>query len=126
MGRRVRRTPAFRRSLRRLARQHRDLPATVTDALRRYVDQGVESRYRQKGVGGLPVFKERLPLRKSGKRGGARLIVYCDPQWVVALFVYTKAGTDVIPGGEIRKALKDAGLGAIPTEVHGFETGNPI
>jgi len=35
-------------------------------------------------------LEERLPLRGVGKRRGARLIVYCDDERVVALRLYTK------------------------------------
>lgn len=104
-GRRVERGDRFERDLRRLARQHRDLPDTVAAALDRYAAEGPPGRYRQPGVGGLPVFKERLPLRGTGKRGGARLIVYCDAERVVALRLYTKSAVGVLPRGVIQEAL---------------------
>ena len=59
---------------------------------------------------GLPVFKERLPLQGIGRRGGARIIAYCDDERVLALRLYTKSDVEVLPVGEIRDALKDAGL----------------
>lgn len=103
-------TESCKRTLRRLARQHPDLPDTVAAALKRYAVGGPSARYRQQGVDGRPVFKERLPLRGMSKRRGARLIVYCDDERVVALFVYTKSALGVIPGGVIRDALDEAGL----------------
>ena len=111
--REVFRTEAFERSLRRLARRHPDLPDTVAQALGKYAVDGPSSmRYRQQGVGGHPIFKERLPLRGAGKRGGARLVVYCDDERVVALFVYVKSATELIPEKAIRKALEAAGIGS--------------
>ena len=110
--REVLRTEAFERSLRRLARRHPDLPDTIAQALRKFAIDGPPSmRFRQKGVGGRPVFKERLPLRGAGKRGGARLVVYCDDERVAALFVYVKSATELIPEKEIREALEAAGIG---------------
>ena len=108
--REVERGEAFERDLRRLARQHPDLPDTVAEAPDRYSAEGPPSRYRQPGVGGRPVFKERLPLRGVGKRRGARLIVYCDDARVVALRVYTKSAVGVLPEGVIQESLDAAGL----------------
>lgn len=110
--REILRTEAFERSLRRLARRYPDLPDTIAQALQRYAIDGPSSmRYQQQGVGGRPVFKERLPLRGTGKRGGARLVVYCDDERVVALFVYVKSATELIPEKAIRKALEESGIG---------------
>ena len=61
---------------------------------------------------GTQSSKERLPLHGAGKRGGARLIVYCDDERVVALFVYVKSATELIPEKAIRKALEAAGIGS--------------
>ena len=110
--REILRTEAFERSLRRLARRYPDLPDMITQALRKYAIDGPSSmRYRQQGVGGRPIFKERLTLRGTGKRGGARLVVYCDDERVVALFVYVKSATELIPEKAIRKALEESGIG---------------
>ena len=109
-GRRIERGRKFGRDLRRLARRHPDLPATVNDFLDRYSANGPSDKNRQPGVGGLPVFKERLPSQGRGKRGAARIIVYCDAERVVALRVYTKASVTSLPESEIRDALKDANL----------------
>ena len=108
--REVSRTGLFERDLRRLARRHPDLSDAVAEALERYAADGPPARYRQQGVGGRPVFKERLVLRGVGKRRGARLIAYCDDEHVVALFVYTKSALGVLPEGVIREALDAAGL----------------
>lgn len=109
-GRRVERGDRFIQDLRLLARRHRDLPKTIATFLDRYSAEGPSARYRQPGVYGLPVFKERLPLRGIGKQGGARIIAYCDDERVLALRLYTKSDVEVLPEGEIRDALKDAGL----------------
>lgn len=57
---------------------------------------------------GLPVFKDRLGYGNVGKRGGARVIYYCDDGRVVPLFVYVKAKDADIPAHEIRAALAAA------------------
>ena len=109
-GRRIERGDRFIRDLRLLTRRHRDLPNTVATFLDRYSTEGPSARYRQPGVDGLPVFKERLPLQGIGRRGGARIIAYCDDERVLALRLYTKSDVEILPVGEIRDALKDAGL----------------
>ena len=109
-GRRIEWGDRFIRDLRVLARRHRDLPKTIAAFLDRYSAEGPSARYRQPGVYGLPVFKERLPLRATGRRGWARIIAYCDDERVLVLRLYTKSDVEVLPVGEIRDALKDAGL----------------
>ena len=84
---------------------HPDLPDTAAAALERYAAEGPPERYRQPGVGGLPVFRERLALRGTGKRGAARLTVYCDAERVVALRPCTKSAVGVLPRGAIQEAL---------------------
>ena len=108
--RRIERGRKFNRELRVLARRHPDLPATIKEVLRQYSADGPSDRYRQPGVSGLPVFKERLSIQGQGKRRGARIIAYCDAERVVALRLYTKADIQVITDREIREALRDAGL----------------
>ena len=103
--RKVEQVAKFKRDRRRLARRHPDLPDTVAAVLKRYSVEGPPGRYRQPGVGGQPVFKERLPLRGVGKRRGARLIVYCDDERVVALRLYTKSATSVLQNDVIQDAL---------------------
>lgn len=108
--RRIERGSKFDRDLRLLARRHPELPDTIEEVLRRYSAEGPSDRYRQPGVGGLPVFKERLPLQGMGKRGAARIIVFCDAERIVALRLYTKADIRLLTDKEIREALRDAGL----------------
>lgn len=110
-GRRIERTPGFTRTLERLRRAHPDLSRTVEEALRRYAEDGPpDTSHRIPGLGGQPVFKERLPLGNQGKRGGARIIYFADPDRVVALLIYTKSKRDDIPVKEIRDAFTEAGI----------------
>ena len=106
--REVSRTKSFDRVLRRLARRYPDLPVAVEKALERFAESGPPARYRQTGVGARPVYKERLPLGRAGKRGGARLIAYCDDELVLALFVYVKSDQETISPTEIQEALDAA------------------
>lgn len=117
-NREILRSPSFERDLTRLSRKHPELPQTITETLDRYATEEPPARYRQQGVGGLSVFKERLPLRGVSKRRGARLIFYRDDERVVALFVYTKSSTSSVPEKAIRKALASAGIGKIPEPWH--------
>ena len=101
----------FARILKQLSKKHPNLEDRVTEALRRYAAQGPTPRSAQiPGLDGKPVFKERLPLRDKGRRGGARIIYYCDEDKVVPLFLYLKTSREDIPVNEIRDALKAAHL----------------
>ena len=73
---------------------------------------GPDARHnRLSGVlSGLPVYKGRIPLSGTGKRGGARLIYYCDEQSLVLLFIYAKNAKSGVPVKEINDALLQAGL----------------
>ena len=86
-----------------------DLPVAVENALDRFAESGPPARFRQTDVGAHPVYKERLPLGRVGKRGGARLVAYRDDELVPALFVYVKSDRTTISPDEIRKALDAAG-----------------
>ena len=108
--RRIERGDKFNRELDRLTRKHPDLPATVEDFLERYSAEGPLTHRRQPGVYGHPVFNERLPLQGKGKRGAARISVYCDDERVVALRLFTKSAKQLLAPKEIRNALRDAGL----------------
>lgn len=95
--RRVERTDAFKSDVKRLARKHRNFARTVDkfleDAARRDVPDGRQIP----GLAGAPVFKVRLPLAGMGKRGGARLIYYCSPALVLAMYAYAKGEAEDIP-----------------------------
>ena len=109
--REIRRTDAFTRDLNRLSRKHPDLINTVEDALKDYAAAGSASTsMRIPGLNKRPVFKERLPVDGKGKRGGVRLIYYCDDKLVLAIFVYTKSEQRNVHQKEIREALKAADL----------------
>ncbi|MDE0392752.1 MAG: hypothetical protein OXI57_11870 [Rhodospirillales bacterium] len=116
--REILRAPSFERDLTRLSRRHPGLTQIITEALDRYATEEPSARYRQQGVGGLPVFKERLPLPGVGKRRGVRLIFYRDDERVIALFAYAKSATALIPEKAIRKALASAGITETPEPWH--------
>ena len=109
--REIRRTNTFAKDLERLSKKHPGLTGIVEGALEKYAAGGSASTsIRIPGLNDQPVFKERLSLGGRGKRGGARLIYYCDDKLVLALFVYTKSEHPNVPQKEIRKALKAAQL----------------
>ena len=95
----------------RLSRKHPGLVDTVEDALKEYAAGGsAGTSMRIPGLNERPVFEERLPVDGKGKRGGVRLIYYCDEKLVVAIFVYTKSEQQNVHRKEIREALKAAEL----------------
>ena len=110
-AREIAETQGFARILKQLSKKYPDLEDRVTDALKIYAALGPTPRSAQiPGLDGKPVFKERLPLRDRGGKGGARIIYYCDSGKVVPLFLYVKASREDVPVNEIRDALKVAHL----------------
>ena len=103
----IRHTSTFARDLKRLSRKHRGLINTVEDALKKYAAGGPVDNTLIPGLNEQPVFKERLPLVGVGKRGGARLIYYCDDKLVLALFVYTKSEQQSVPSNWTYPGLVD-------------------
>lgn len=74
----------FEKNLRQIEKKHRGFSATAQSALEKYREDGpTPTSDRMIGVGGLPVYKERLPLPGIGKREGARIIYYCDEAQVI-------------------------------------------
>ena len=110
-AREIAKPQGFVRILKKLAGKHPGLKISVCEALKICASQGPGERSTQiPGLGGEPVFKERLTLRDKGRRGGARIIYYCNEEKVVPLFVYVKASQNDVPVNEIRNALKAAQL----------------
>ena len=103
--RRVERTDAFKSNVERLARKHRDFVQTVDKFLDNAARRNVRDGMRIPGLAGAPVYKVRLPLGGRGKRGGARLIYYCSPDLVLAMYAYAKSDAEDIPVKQIRDAL---------------------
>ena len=68
------------------------------------------------GLDDQPVYKDRLALRNQGRRGGARIIYYCDAHTVQAMFLYLKSDQADIPTKEIKEALKGLDLPTPPKE----------
>lgn len=107
--REIAKTTNFTNNLKQLSRKYPELKSTVEDALKKYAATGATpSSDRIPGLDGHPVFKERLPLRNTGRRGGARIIYFCDSDRVLALFLYVKTDQADVPTKEIREALKSA------------------
>ena len=103
--REITRTASFDKDLAKLERRHSGITASVEQYLERCASRPPDRRYRQQGLGGKPVFKERLSWPGSGKRGGARVIVHCDDETVDALFVFVKSDRETLPAKVIRQAL---------------------
>ena len=103
--RRVKRTDVFNSDVERLASKHRGFARTVDEFLKAAARRDVPNAMQIPGLGGAPVFKVRLPLGDRGKRGGARLIYYCSPDLVLAMYAYAKSDTEDIPVTQIRDAL---------------------
>ena len=101
----------FDRSLKKLEKKHRGVSKIVGDFLDECVATGPgQLSQRIKGLNGKPVYKERLRVPGMGKRGGIRVIYYCDSPEVHALFVYGKSSIEEIQPSEIKQALIEAGL----------------
>lgn len=105
----IEKTTAFKNSLRRLSKKHPGLEQIVDEALNSYATDGPPLD-RIPGVGGHPVFKERRPLPNRGKRGGLRIISYCDEDRVVGLLLYAKGDRESVPNNVIKDALRNCGL----------------
>ena len=103
--RRITHTEAFESHLKHLSRKYPDFPGAVGKFLHEAAKRKVPIGDQIPGLGGEPVYKARLPLGSKGKRGGARLIYYCSPDRVVALYAYAKSDIKDIPVKQIREAL---------------------
>lgn len=108
--REIKRTASFDKDLARLERKHRGAASSVEKYLEQCTVRQPGRHLQQQGLGGKPVFKERLALPGIGKRGGARIIVLCDDQNVIPLFLYLKSDRDTVPTKAIREALADLEL----------------
>ena len=74
----------------------------ISTALDRYAAKGPPERYRQPGVGGLPVFQGAPAAVRDREAGRSSLIVYCDAERVVALVYHCangrlQQGVDALP-----------------------------
>ena len=101
----------FDRSLKRLEKKHRGVSENVDEYLDNCIATGPgRLSQRLKGVSGRAVYKERLPVPGMGKRGGIRVIYYCDPPEVYALLVFDRSTIEDIRPDVIKQALGQAGL----------------
>ena len=80
----------FDRGLKFLAKKDRELTNQVHQALKsRQVKGPDRSRdHLLRNFRGLPVFKTKVQAQGRGKRGGARVVYYCDNERLLALQVY--------------------------------------
>ena len=109
--RKIERTRTFADNLKNLSKKYAGLSGAVDAALNQYAATGESATsFRLIRVKGLPVFKDRLAFGNRGKRGAARIIYYCDPERVLALFLFAKSKREDAPTREILDALKSAGL----------------
>lgn len=67
----VTKTKAFIRDVKRLSRRHQDLEGRIAKETKTIARAGPDARHnRPSGVlSGLPVYKGRIPLSGTGKRG---------------------------------------------------------
>lgn len=78
--------------------------------LRRIAKDGPsDTANRIPNIKGKPVFKERMGTGTRGKRGGLRLIYYCDDGLALPLFIYKKNQPDVSVKA-ITEALRNQGI----------------
>ena len=109
--RKIERTRTFADNLKNLSKKYAGLSGAVDAALNQYAATGESATsFRLIRVKGLPVFKDRLAFGNRGKRGAARIVYYCDPERVLALFLFAKSKREDVPTREILDALKSAGL----------------
>lgn len=108
-ARAIEQSSGFKSSLRRLGKNRPGLEQEVSNALAAYAADGPPPD-RIPGVDGNPVFKERLALPNQGKRGGLRIVVYCDDDRVVGLFLYLKGDKGDVTDTVIVNALKKCDL----------------
>ena len=111
VARKVERTPKFDQDLNQLNKKHKGAQQSIDDFLNERVN-GIPVAQKSKipGLDGKPVYKVRIPLPGVGKRGGARIIYYCDTSCICALRLYGKSMIKDIPLNEIKEALESAGL----------------
>lgn len=96
----------FERDLRTLSRKYRNIAKNFRREIDKVAEDGPDARFRLAGmVDEAPVYKLRLALDGKGKRGGARVIYYCDDRLVAPLFIYAKGAMADIPIQEINDAL---------------------
>ena len=109
--RNCKKTRKFDRDCKRLNSKHSNLCKILEKEIRNIARLGPDPRHdRLPGVNKKPVYKCRIPLNRKGKRGGARLIYYCDERSLVLLFIYAKNAKDGVPVMAINDALSQAGL----------------
>ena len=112
-GRRLEYSGEFERALQSFAKKDRRLREQVGKVLELRLQQGPGNDPKLQRVEGCPVFKTRIPAQGCGKRGGARVIYYCDHERLLPLLIYLKSekeNTNREDIGQIRNALQAAGL----------------
>ena len=103
--RRVARTATFEKSIKQLSRKHAGFDDAVTTFLNDVARGSAPRGMQIPGLGGVQVYKVRLPLGRKGKSGGARLIYYFAPDLVLAMYAFAKRDAEDIPVKQIRDAL---------------------
>ena len=103
--RRVEYAKTFEKDTKHLSRKHAGFKDAVATFLKHVARANAPLGKQIPGLSGEPVYKERLPLGRKGKRGGARLIYYWTPDLVLAMYAYAKSDADDIPVKQIRDAL---------------------
>ena len=104
--REIRKAPTFGKNLKTLEKKHRNISAAVEEYFECCITEGpppTSSKIPRND--GKPVYKDRIPLPGSGKRGGARVIFYCDEKIVAPLYCYQKSDQENISSSKIEIAL---------------------
>ena len=112
-GRRREDSSEFERCLKTLLKKDRDLRQNVEEALELRRERGPGQDHLLKRVNGRLVFKMRVQAQGCGKRGGARVIYYCDHKLLVPLRIYLKSQQKNMSEGDftqIMNILQAAGL----------------
>lgn len=111
------RTPSFTKELDDLRDKYPSLDNILEEEIQNIQKPGANLGSRLSGMKDQArVYKRRLALDGRGKRGGARLIYYCDGDLIVLLAIYAKSAKEAISTKAINDALSSAGLVGVRRE----------
>lgn len=107
-GRRLEYSRGFENHLQSLSkRKDQGLPERVRQALTSRLEQGPGNDCRLQRVKDLHVYKMRVPAQRKGKRGGARVVYYCNHELIFALLIFLKSEQADLSPEDHRKQIQD-------------------
>ncbi len=107
--RQISRAPKFDRDLKAILKKHRTIGDVVDDQLNTIADVGPDPRDKpMAGWDRRPIYIRRIALDNTGKRGGLRMVFYCDDKSVAGLRLYVRSHPP--DDLDLTNALKMAGL----------------